>query len=362
MDLWFDFSNKKQKCIVINKRGKYFCLSIYHLFIVCMLYECAQVWAGVHAYVCASMWRLEIDVWCLHFFEIFTVTILCVCVYVMCTCYRCTLLCLSGSQIHTTVSGLQTHSAVSTWITHIHYCLQLDHRYTLLCPAGLQIHTIVSGFIRAWGSKLNFSCLWTKCFTHGTSPFLIHRVIIHRTIYLCHLMKEDWRGQLEISKWSALPNFLVWPQHTYSHEKKQKHSFPKHGWSIHIRKDNGNSGSGRGIIHSAQWCPHFQGRRQVFVFVWPHPLNQQTVQSSLGIRPFPASPLLPSQVPHLQFSFKSPPLTKVRDEFERKPMGCVFSIVSASCFCWVHSPALSQALKKKQNILLPCLRPEISTK
>lgn len=60
--------------------------------------------------------------------------------------------------------------------------------------------------------------------------------------------------------------------------------------------------------------------------------NQQAVQSSLGIWPFPASSLLPSQVPHLQSSFKSPPLTKVRDEFERKPMGCIFSIVSASCF------------------------------
>lgn len=124
-----------------------------------------------------------------------------------------------------------THSAVSIWITHIYYCLQLDHRYTLLCPAGLQIHTIVSGFIRAWGSKLNFSCLWTKCFTHGTSPFLIHRVITHRTICLCHFMKEDRRGQLEISKWSALPNFQ-----TQLPKARMKHPHQERQWQQWERK------------------------------------------------------------------------------------------------------------------------------
>lgn len=138
MDLWFDFSNKKQKCIVINKRGKYFCLSIYHLFIVCMLYECVQVWAVVHAYVCASMWRLEIDVWCLHFFEIFTVTILCVCVCVW-DVYML--------QMYTTVSAWITDTHYCVWITDTQCCVYLDYTHTLLSPAGSRIHTSVSGWI-----------------------------------------------------------------------------------------------------------------------------------------------------------------------------------------------------------------------
>lgn len=153
--------------------------------------------------------------WCVHVIDAH---------YCVCLDYRFTFLGLAGSQTHTTVFGLETHIAVSFWITHAHYCVQLDYRYTLLCLAGLQIHTIVPGFIRAWGSKLNFSCLWTKCFTHRTSPFLIHRVITHRTICLCHLVQEYWRGRLEISKWSALPNFLVWLQHAYSHEKTSENT------------------------------------------------------------------------------------------------------------------------------------------
>lgn len=98
----------------------------------------------MHAYVCASMWRLEIDVWCLHFFEIFTVTILCVCVcmgcvhvtdvhYCVCLDHRYTLLCLDYRHTVLCLPGLHTYTTVSSWITDTHFCVRLDCRYTLLC-------------------------------------------------------------------------------------------------------------------------------------------------------------------------------------------------------------------------------------
>lgn len=235
---------------------------------------------SVHKYkqVCMQMCKhMETGSWCLV--VTFLWNFYCnyfVCVYAMCTCYRCTLLCLSGLQIHISVSGWITDARYCVWIADTQCCVYPDYTHTLLSPAGSQIHTSVSGWIAdthycVWLYSVlripNFSCLWTKCFTHGISAFLIHR-IFHRTICLSFNARGPERpvGNLKM-KYSTEFSSLT-RAHIFTWKDKQKHSFQKHGWIIHIRKDNGSSGSGRGIIQAAQRCPHFQGRKQVFV--WPH--------------------------------------------------------------------------------------------
>lgn len=81
----------------------------------------------------------------------------------MCTCYRCTLLCLSGLQIHTQC------------------CVYLDYTHTLLSPAGSQIHTSVSGWIAdthycVWlysglGIQAQFLVLVNQMFYPWNKPF-----------------------------------------------------------------------------------------------------------------------------------------------------------------------------------------------
>lgn len=143
--------------MVVNNKGKDFCLSIIYLLCVCCMsvHKYKQVCMHKCVQACGD-WKLMFGVYIsLKFLlQLFS----CVCIFVVCTCYRCTLLCLSGLQIHISGSGWITDTHYCVWLDHRDTLLCLDYRHTLLCLSGLHTRVTVS----SWITDTHFS-VWLDC-------------------------------------------------------------------------------------------------------------------------------------------------------------------------------------------------------